>query len=68
MALVDLAPGEATSLAAHQWTSPDGRYTLAAFEGGTSPGIAIIDHKTGNRVVDRLSYPGRPHGIIHTRP
>ncbi len=66
---VDLtAPAETTSLGGHQWTSPDGRYTLATFEGGNSPGVAIVDHKGGNRVVQTLSYPGRPHGVVHTHP
>lgn len=62
------APGETTTTAGHQWTSPNGRYTLAAFEGGTNPGVAIIDHKAGNKVVHTLSYPGRPHGVVHTHP
>jgi DNA-binding beta-propeller fold protein YncE len=54
---------EATTLAAHQWTSPNGRYTFAAFEGGSSPGVAIVDHRAGNEVVGTLPYPGRPHGV-----
>jgi DNA-binding beta-propeller fold protein YncE len=54
---------EATTLAAHQWTSPNGRYTFAAFEGGSSPGVAVVDHRAGNMVVGTLSYPGRPHGV-----
>ena len=62
------APGETTTLGAHQWTSPSGRYTFAAFEGGTAPGVAVIDHFAGNQVVQRLSYPGRPHGVDHGRP
>jgi DNA-binding beta-propeller fold protein YncE len=35
--LVNLSPsGGMTTIAGHQWTSPSGRYTFAAFEGGTS--------------------------------
>ena len=57
------SPLEATTLAGHQWTSRNGRYTFAAFEGGTSPGVAVIDHRDGNRIVQTLNYPGRPHGL-----
>ena len=57
------SPLEANTLAAHQWTSPNGRYTFAAFEGGSAPGVAVIDHRDGNRIVDTLDYPGRPHGV-----
>jgi DNA-binding beta-propeller fold protein YncE len=66
--IVDLAPGESTTLAGHQWTSPSGRYTFAAFEGGPNPGVSVIDHFAGNRVVQRLNYPGRPHGVDHAHP
>jgi hypothetical protein len=62
------APGEATTIGGHQWTSPSGRYTFAAFEGGTSPGVAVIDHFDENKLVQRLAYPGRPHGVDHARP
>jgi DNA-binding beta-propeller fold protein YncE len=61
-------PGETTTIGGHQWTSRDRRYTLATFEGGTNPGIAVIDHKAGNIVTETLSYPGRPHGVEHIRP
>jgi DNA-binding beta-propeller fold protein YncE len=54
---------DATTIAGHQWTSPNRRFTFAAYEGGSSPGIAVIDHRDGNRVVARLAYPGRPHGV-----
>jgi DNA-binding beta-propeller fold protein YncE len=54
---------ESTTLAAHQWTSRNGRFTFAAFEGGTSPGVAVVDHRAGNEVVGTLPYPGRPHGL-----
>jgi outer membrane protein assembly factor BamB len=56
-------PLEENTLAGHQWTSPNGRFTFAAYEGGTSPGVAVIDHRNGNRVVGTLAYPGRPHGV-----
>ena len=54
---------EDNTLAGHQWTSWNGRYTFAAFEGGSSPGVAVIDHRDENRVVGTLAYPGRPHGV-----
>ena len=57
------SPLETNTLAGHQWTSRNGRYTFAAFEGGTGPGLAVIDHRDGNRVVRTLDYPGRPHGV-----
>jgi outer membrane protein assembly factor BamB len=56
-------PLEANTLAGHQWTSRNGHYTFAAFEGGSGPGIAVIDHHDGNRIVGTLAYPGRPHGV-----
>lgn len=62
--LVRIGPAlEANTIAGHQWTSPRGRFTFAAFEGGTSPGVAVIDHRAGNQVVGTLAYPGRPHGV-----
>jgi DNA-binding beta-propeller fold protein YncE len=62
--LVRLGPIlETITIAGHQWTSPDGRFTFAAFEGGTNPGVAVIDHRVGNSVVETLAYPGRPHGV-----
>jgi DNA-binding beta-propeller fold protein YncE len=62
--LVRLGPIlDTTTIAGHQWTSPNGRFTFAAFEGGTSPGVAVIDHRDGNSVVETLAYPGRPHGV-----
>ena len=67
--LVNLsAPGEVTTIAGHQWTSPSGRYTFASFEGGTAPGVAVVDHAADNQVVRTLAYPGRPHGVDHARP
>jgi DNA-binding beta-propeller fold protein YncE len=66
--LVDLSvAGDAASLGGHQWTSPGGRYTFAAFEGGASPGVAVIDHHDGHQVVQRIAYPGRPHGVDRAR-
>lgn len=56
-------PLETTTVAGHQWTSRNGRYTFAAYEGGSSPGIAVIDHRDGNAIVGTLPYPGRPHGV-----
>ena len=58
-------PGETTTIGGHQWTSPSGRFTFASFEGGAHPGLAVIDHKAGNVVVQRLDYAGRPHGVDH---
>jgi 6-phosphogluconolactonase (cycloisomerase 2 family) len=57
-------PGAAT-IAGHQWTSASGRYTFASFE-GPGAGVAVIDHPAGNRIVQRLPYPGRPHGVDHS--
>jgi DNA-binding beta-propeller fold protein YncE len=54
---------DTNTIAGHQWTSPNGRFTFAAYEGGTSPGVAVIDHRAGNQVVRTLDYPGRPHGV-----
>lgn len=56
------------TLAGHQWTSPNGRWTFAAFE-GPAPGTAVIDHEL-NEVVDVLPFPGggQPHGIDYAGP
>jgi streptogramin lyase len=63
-ALVRIGPPlETTTVAGHQWTSRNGRYTFATYEGGSSPGIAVIDHRDGNAIVGTLPYPGRPHGV-----
>lgn len=62
--LVRIGPtSDLNSIAGHQWTSRNGRYTFAAYEGGTSPGVAVIDHSAGNQVVGTLAYPARPHGV-----
>jgi DNA-binding beta-propeller fold protein YncE len=54
------------TIAGHQWTSPDGGITFAAFE-GPGAGVAVIDHRHGNAVLRTLDYPGRPHGLILVR-
>ncbi len=50
------------TIAGHQWTSRNGRWTIAAFE-GPGAGLAIIDHVGGD--IDTVPYPGggRPHGL-----
>ena len=66
--LVNLSAfNEPTTIAGHQWTASSGRFTYAAYEGGQNPGIAVIDHHAENTVVQRFSYPGRPHGVDHAR-
>ena len=58
--------GPVAGIAGHQWTSPNGRYTFAAFEVGSNQsasGVAVIDHRDGNNVVQTLGYAGRPHGV-----
>ena len=64
--LVTLAGAGTT--AGHQWTSPNGRYTFAAFEGGDTPGLAVIDHSNGNAIVATLPFAGRPHGVDRALP
>jgi DNA-binding beta-propeller fold protein YncE len=59
--------GGAGTIAGHQWTSPNGRFTFAAFE-GPGAGVAVIDHTQDDAVVQQLDYPGRPHGIDFARP
>jgi DNA-binding beta-propeller fold protein YncE len=50
------------TLTGHQLTTPNGRLTYAAFEGGPAGGLALINHRTG--VVRTLvGIGGRPHGI-----
>jgi DNA-binding beta-propeller fold protein YncE len=56
----------AGTIAGHQWTSPNGRFTFASFE-GPGAGVAVVDHRHGNAVVHTLDYPGRPHGLIMVR-
>ena len=54
------------TIAGHQWTSPNGHFTYAAFE-GQGAGVAVIDHNRNNQVVQTLDYPGRPHGVDFAR-
>lgn len=55
------------TLTGHQLTTPDGRLTYAAFEGGAAGGLALIDHRTG--IVQTLApIGGRPHGIAFALP
>jgi YVTN family beta-propeller protein len=55
------------TLAGHQWTSSNRRYTFVAFE-GPGAGLAVIDHRTG--AVTQHPYPGggRPHGLDYAPP
>ena len=55
------------TIAGHQWTSANGHFTFAAFE-GPGAGVAVIDHEQGNAIVQTLDYPGRPHGVTLARP
>ena len=59
--------GGTGTIAGHQWTSPNGHFTFAAFE-GPGAGLAVIDHEHGNAIVQTLDYPGRPHGVDFARP
>jgi DNA-binding beta-propeller fold protein YncE len=59
--------GGTGTIAGHQWTSPSGRFTFAAYE-GPGAGVAVIDHAHDDAIVDRLDYPGRPHGVDLARP
>jgi DNA-binding beta-propeller fold protein YncE len=59
--------GGSGTLAGHQWTSPSGRFTFAAFE-GAGAGVAVLDRAAGYDVVQTLPYPGRPHGVTFARP
>jgi DNA-binding beta-propeller fold protein YncE len=59
--------GGTGTIAGHQWTSPNGHFTFAAFE-GPGAGVAVIDHKQNNAVVQTLDYPGRPHGVDFAHP
>ena len=62
--LVRIGPlTDMTTVAGHQWTSRNGRYTFASFEQGPAAGVAVIDHEAGNSVVGTLAYAGRPHGV-----
>jgi YVTN family beta-propeller protein len=64
---IDLA-GSGT-IAGHNWSSANGRYSFVSFEGGSAPGVAVADHRAGT-VVQTLAYPGggRPHGVYYDDP
>jgi DNA-binding beta-propeller fold protein YncE len=67
--LVNLAPpNTGTTTGGHQWTTPNGQYTFASYEGVSSAGLVVIDHRAGNQVVQRLPYPLAPHGVTHAVP
>jgi hypothetical protein len=67
--IVNLAPsGSGTTTGGHQWTTPNGQYTFASYEGAASAGLVVIDHRAGDTVVQRISYPGAPHGVTHVPP
>jgi DNA-binding beta-propeller fold protein YncE len=59
--------GGGGTIAGHQWTSRNGHFTFASFE-GPGAGVAVIDHEQDNAVVQVLDYPGRPHGVDFARP
>lgn len=59
--------GSSGTIAGHQWTSPNGHFTFASFE-GPGAGVAVIEHGENNVVLDILDYPGRPHGVTFARP
>jgi hypothetical protein len=59
--------GGTGTIAGHQWTSPNGHFSFAAFE-GPGAGVAVIDHERNDEVVQTLDYPGRPHGVDFAHP
>lgn len=67
--IVNLAPPDTgITTGGHQWTTPNGQYTFASYEGALSAGLVVIDHGAGNQVVQRLPYPLAPHGVTHALP
>jgi DNA-binding beta-propeller fold protein YncE len=68
--LVNLVPPDTTgtTTGGHQWTTPNGQFTFASYEGTMSAGLVVIDHGAGNEVVQRLPYAGAPHGVTHLLP
>ena len=64
---VDLA-GTGT-IAGHNWLSANGLFSFVTFEGGSAPGVAVVEHRS-NTVVAVYPYPdgGRPHGIFYDDP
>ena len=66
-ATVDVAG--AGTLAGHNGLSANGRYSFVAFEGGSAPGLAVVDN--GSRtVIATYAYPGggKPHGVFYDDP
>jgi YVTN family beta-propeller protein len=61
---------ETGTIGGHNWISANGRYSFITYEGGSSPGTAVVDHKAGHTVVARYPYPGggRPHGVYYHDP
>jgi YVTN family beta-propeller protein len=61
---------DAGTVGGHNWISANGRYSFITYEGGSSPGIAVVDHRAGHTVVARYPYPGggRPHGVYYDDP
>ena len=51
--------GGTGTIAGHQWTSPNGHFTFAAFE-GPGAGVAVIDHEQNNAVVQTSTTPAGP--------
>lgn len=68
--LVDLAPPNTvgTTTGGHQWTTPNGQFTFASYEGAMSAALVVIDHGAEHQVVQRLPYAGAPHGVTHLLP
>ena len=48
--------GGTGTIAGHQWTSPNGHFTFAAFE-GPGAGVAVIDHERNDRSSRRSTIP-----------
>src|SRR5262245_34338387 len=58
--LVNLSPlGGMTTIAGHQWTSPSGRYTFAAFERGCEPWCGRHRSPSRKRGGSRVQLPGK---------
>jgi len=61
-------PNTGTTTGGHQWTTSNGQFTFASYEGVMSAGLVVIDHRADNQVVQRLPYAGAPHGVTHALP
>ncbi|HTG99856.1 MAG TPA: hypothetical protein VL882_06290 [Vicinamibacterales bacterium] len=61
-------PNTGTTTGGHQWTTSNGQFTFASYEGAMSAGLVVIDHRADNQVVQRLPYAGTPHGVTHALP